>query len=345
MTLQLRRRRLWAYHLQAAVVPAVSSMELLGLRHAPERHAQLMSEWQTDITALEAKIIELTGKPAPTKRDETQEWVKSVAGPLLPTGPKTKTGLLSTTAADYARLEYVPAARPLLDLRARKTLLRSFGKKIADAVNPATGRIHASYNISGAKTGRFSCSRPNLQNQPSRKKSSAYKNIFTAATGRILISGDLKQVELRAMAHVSGCPDMTAVFEAGGDIHLETAMTMISKTGKKLEELSADELALLRDRAKSSNFGIIYGASGIRMTPDEGDEDVATFFARFPRVKQWMRESWIESTRHGRDPYRYRPRRRGELGGKLRDYQAAGRKSAGSGHLRRFVFKGDAVDL
>ena len=109
-------------------------MELRGLHIDLARHAQLITQWQNETVELERRIVELTGKPAPTKRDDVQAWVAAAAGDLLPTWPRTKSGLLSTTAAAYARLDDTPAAGLVLELRARKTLLANFGVKIAQAV-------------------------------------------------------------------------------------------------------------------------------------------------------------------------------------------------------------------
>jgi DNA polymerase-1 len=309
LALELWRKRLWGYQLQAGVTAAVADMELRGIGFAKERHARLVTEWQAEIAELEQRIIELTGKPAPAKGKEEQEWIAAVAGDLLPTWPRTKKSkLLSATAADYARLEGIPAAGPILELRAKKTLLASFGDKIANLVNPITGRIHANFVISGAKTGRFSSNSPNMQNQPGQGKAPAYKSVFAAAPSYVLLSGDWKQVELRAIAHVAGCPVMTAVFENGGDPHTETALAVV---GKRREEVSAEELALLRIRAKAVNFGTVYGVTGkglaelawknyrIKMTAEEGDRMVAGFFATHPRIKQWMDWSFAEAARLG----------------------------------------------
>ena len=162
--------------------------------------------------------------------------------------------------------------------------------------------------ISGAKSGRFSCKRPNLQQQPGRIKSPAYKSIFTAAPGCVLIAGDFKQIELRAIAHISGCPTMTGAFAAGLDLHVETALAMVGKT---LEEVPAEEMAVLRAQAKAVNFSVIYGTTGkglaetawknygLHMTAAEGDAAIARFFEKYPDVKRWMERSLIESTRLG----------------------------------------------
>src|SRR5262249_10108490 len=133
------------------------------------------------------------------------------------------------------------------------------GDSIARQVNLVTGRLHASYSISGAKTGRFTCSGPNLQNQPSQYTAPDYHKLFVAAPGHVLLAGDWKQVELRALAHVSGDATMTGVFAGGGDLHVETALAL---SGRCREELTAEELAILRSHAKAVNFSVIYGAGG-----------------------------------------------------------------------------------
>jgi DNA polymerase-1 len=302
--------RYTAYEVQRNAIAAVADTELRGIAFDLKKHARLVAGWKIDITTLEQKIIDLTGQPPPAKKTEEQAWIVSVAGDLLATWPRTtKSNELSTTAAAYALLENVPAARLMLELRAKKKLLSTYGDNIARQVNPVTGRLHASYSISGAKTGRFSCSGPNLQNQPSLYKAPDYKNLFIATPGSLLLTGDWKQVELRAMAYVSGCPDMTAVFEAGGDLHLETALAMV---GKRCEDIPAEELAVLRSRAKAVNFSVIYGSTGkglaetawknygIKMKVAEGSQAIAQFFEKRPKVKRWMERSLIEGTLHGR---------------------------------------------
>jgi DNA polymerase-1 len=311
MQLELCRKRLWAYALQRDAIPAVVDMERRGLGYHRELHAGFVAKWESDVAALETQILEITGKPALTGRNETQEWLRSVAGDLLPTWPLTPTGLLSTTAADYARLENVPEAGPMLELRARKMLLSNFGEKVAELVDPTTGRLHGYYNIGGTKAGRFSCSNPNLQNQPSPNKAPTYKNIFVAAPGRKIVSGDWRQVELRAMAHISNCPAMIAVFTAGGDFHGETASAMLAMDGKTREEISDEEFKLRRERAKALNFSIIYGVTGegfaeiawrqygLKLTQMEGAAAVAAFFQKYPEVKLWMDRSFVETAQRG----------------------------------------------
>jgi DNA polymerase-1 len=124
----------------------------------------------------------------------------------------------------------------------------------------------------------------------------------------VLIAGDFKQVELRAMAYITADPTMTGVYAAGGDLHVETALAMVGKTR---EEVSTEELKFLRNRAKAVNFSIIYGAGGkglaetawknygIQMTEAEGAVAIGRFFEKYPFVKQWKKKSFVESTRLG----------------------------------------------
>ena len=302
------KSRFAAYELQRDAIPAVADMERRGMGFDRDRHAEQVAAWRDEIAALEAQIIELTGKPAPAKGAEERAWIEAVAGGLLQGWPRTPKRLLSTKAEHIARLTGVPEARPVMALRAKQQLLSTFGEKIAEFVNPVTGRIHASYSIAATKAGQLSCSGPNLQQLPNKAKEPTYRRIFTAAPGFVIVAGDWKQVELRAIAWLSGDPVMDEVFAAGGDLHAETALAMLGKTR---DEVSKEELDIARSKAKAVNFGTIYGITGkglaqtawrdygIDMPPAEGDRAIARFFDKYKLVKRWMETSWITSTRLG----------------------------------------------
>ena len=267
-----------------------------------------MARWRDESAAIEARIIELTGKAAPAKGNAEQAWIQKVAGDLLRQWPRTPGGVLSTKAEHIARLAGVPEARPVMALRARQQLLSTFGDKIARFVNPVTGRIHASYAIAATKSGRFSCTNPNLQQLPNKGKEPTYRRIFVATPGCVIVAGDWKQVELRAIAWLSGDPVMNEVFASGGDLHTETALAML---GKRRDEVSKEELEIARSKAKAVNFGTIYGITGkglaqtawrdygIDMSPAEGDQAITRFFDKYKMVPRWMEASRIESTNRG----------------------------------------------
>ena len=173
-------------------------------------------------------------------------------------------------------------------------LISTFGPKLAEFINPITGRIHASYNIAGAKSGRFTSSRPNLQQLPSTKAPD-FRKAIVAAPGHVLVGGDWSQIELRAAAWISGDPNLTAVFREGRDLHDETAAAI---SGVPVDQVSKAQ----RAAAKAVNFGSIYGigprslaenafdAYGIEMAEQEARGALERFFQRYPVLQRWMRQ-------------------------------------------------------
>jgi DNA polymerase-1 len=188
-------------------------------------------------------------------------------------------------------------------MEAKQHLLSNFGPRLAEHINPVTGRLHASYRIAGAKSGRFTCSAPPLQQLPSAA-APEFKSCITAAPGCILISADWSQIELRAAAWISGDPALTAVYEEGRDLHVETAAAI---AGIAPAEVTPQQ----RQCAKAVNFGSIYGIKGpslaanifddygIVMSVREATAALDRFFATYPVLKQWMEQNARESQWRG----------------------------------------------
>lgn len=163
-------------------------------------------------------------------------------------------------------------------------------------IHPETGRVHTSFNQAVTATGRLSSSNPNLQNIPVRGEDGReIRRAFIPEEGCIFFSADYSQIELRIMAHLSGDENMIADFKAGRDIHAATAARIFSKP---IEEVDRDE----RRKAKTANFGIIYGISAFglaeRMGVARGEAKalIDSYFATYPRVREYMNES-IERAR------------------------------------------------
>ncbi|HLY74778.1 MAG TPA: DNA polymerase, partial [Planctomycetota bacterium] len=159
-------------------------------------------------------------------------------------------------------------------------------------VNPATGRIHTSYNQAVAATGRLSSSDPNLQNIPIRTaEGRLIRKGFVPETGRVLVGADYSQIELRILAHMSGDARLTQAFRDGKDIHAATAQELFGSAGDPE-----------RRSAKAINFGIIYGMSGFglsqRLDIDQkkAQEYIDLYFARYPGVKAWL-DGTVETAR------------------------------------------------
>jgi DNA polymerase I-like protein with 3'-5' exonuclease and polymerase domains len=160
-----------AYALQRGAVLPVADMELRGVLLDCDRHKAKAGEWSRELAEARHRYHEMTGKPPPSKPNEIREWLTDVLEPAqLGSWPRTESGdQLAVSAKHLERLAHIPSARPVLDILAREKLLSNFGAGLAALINPATGRLHAHYSIAGVKSGRFTCSNPNLQQLPARR--------------------------------------------------------------------------------------------------------------------------------------------------------------------------------
>lgn len=209
----------------------------------------------------------------------------------LPTGKKTKTGF--STGADL--LEQLAAeheiARKILNYREVAKLKSTYTDALTKLVNPETGRVHTSLNQTVASTGRLSSSDPNLQNIPVRSEvGREIRRAFIAPKGKVLLSCDYSQIELRLLAHITKDPALTAAFAHDEDVHAATASTVF---GVPLSEVTPDQ----RRQAKTINFAVIYGQSGFSLAATLGvDTSTATqwikeYFARLPGVEQYVKDT------------------------------------------------------
>jgi DNA polymerase I-like protein with 3'-5' exonuclease and polymerase domains len=239
-----------AYALQRAAIAPVVDMEQRGLKLDPEEHARQIDTWSRDLAASRRAFLGITGSPPPQTDDETRQWITGVLpADELESWKRTPSGKLSVDTDHLPRLGHIPAARPLLDLRAKERLLSTFGPKLAAHVSPATGRIHASFLISATKAGRFSCRNPNLQNLP---RAPEFRRCITAETGNALLIADYGQIEMRVAAHISRDAALTHLFAIGGDIHKATAARIL---GIAIDAVTDAQ----RQEAKAVSFGSLYG--------------------------------------------------------------------------------------
>jgi DNA polymerase-1 len=209
----------------------------------------------------------------------------------LPTGKKTKTGY--STGADLLE-QLAPQyeiARKILDYRELAKLKATYADALIRLMDPRTHRVHTSLNQTVASTGRLSSSDPNLQNIPIRSEvGREIRRAFIAPAGRLLLSCDYSQVELRLLAHITKDPTLVQAFTADEDIHVATAATVF---GVPISEVTRDQ----RRQAKTINFAVIYGQSGFALANMLGvSTSVATqwikeYFERLPGVKQYVEET------------------------------------------------------
>lgn len=184
-----------------------------------------------------------------------------------------------------------PIIEKVLEYRGLKKLLSTYVEALPQLVDPGTGRIHTTYNQAVASTGRLSSTNPNLQNIPVRdSEGREIRKAFIPANGKIFLSADYSQIELRLMAHLSGDSAMISDFLSGQDIHAATASKIFGVP-------VADVTREMRARAKTANFGIIYGISAFGLSErltigrKEAKELIDGYFSSYPGVKAYMDES------------------------------------------------------
>jgi len=289
-------------------MPAVlADMERAGIRVDPDRLKRLSSEFGLAMVDLEAKAHALAGRPF--NIGSPKQIGEILFGELnLPGGKKTASGQWGTDASvldDLAQTHELP--RVLLDWRQLAKLKGTYTDALIEAADKTTDRVHTSYQLAAATTGRLASSDPNLQNIPIRTETGRQiRQAFIAAPGHVLISADYSQIELRLLAHIGDIPELKRAFAAGIDIHTATASEMF---GVPVEQMDPET----RRRAKAINFGIVYGISAFGLAAqlgiDQGEAGayIKTYFERFPGIRAYMdvtkalvRETGMVSTVFGR---------------------------------------------
>jgi DNA polymerase-1 len=264
-------------------------MELAGVKVDPERLRQLSNDFAVRMGELEAEAHRVAGRPFNLgSPKQIGDLLFTEMG--LASGRTTATGAAST---DASMLEDLAAQghelpRILLDWRQLSKLKGTYTDNLVAAINPKTGRVHTSYSLAAATTGRLASSDPNLQNIPVRtEEGRKIRKAFIAEPGHVLISADYSQIELRLLAHIGDIPQLKQAFKDGLDIHAMTASEMF---GVPIEGMPAET----RRRAKAINFGIVYGISAfglanqLSIPRDEAGAYIKTYFERFPGIRTYM---------------------------------------------------------
>ena len=270
------------------LVPVLVDMEWDGIRIDQPLFARLSQELGDDLARLEREIGELAGVELNinSPRQLAQVLFEKEGMPVL---KKTKTGP-STDADVLEQLAEMGHTLPrrILEYRELQKLKSTYVDTLPATVNPETGRIHTSFNQTGAATGRLSSSDPNLQNIPVRTpRGEAIRRGFIPADGCVFLVADYSQIELRLMAHLSGDEAFVEAFRKGGDIHRQTASVIF---GVPVEAVTAE----MRGRAKTINFATIYGqgafslARVLGISQDEAKAFIQDYFTRFAGVKAYL---------------------------------------------------------
>jgi DNA polymerase I-like protein with 3'-5' exonuclease and polymerase domains len=291
-----------------AVTLAIAKMELNGIPIDVGAHRTQIVHWQTELVTAKEALQEASPLRDLLKLTELQVHLHAVLDEKsLVAWPRTDTGRLTTRRQQLQLNNQLPAIAELLQVRALQKLIAAFGESLIEAINPITGRLHTSFLIAGASTGRFSARGPNLQQMPKRREA-GFRKIFAAPEGQLIMALDYSQIELRAVAElISDWFGFDSVlrqsFAAGMDAHTATAMQMTGKN--RSQDVTDDE----RQLAKPCNFGLLYlmGNAGfynylrINFVPDITFERAcelrARFFAGYPDMARWQNEY----ARHSRE--------------------------------------------
>jgi DNA polymerase-1 len=278
--------------LERPLIPVLAKMEMDGIKVDRNTLSRMSNNFAQSMSGLEAEIYDLAGQSFNV--GSPKQLGEILFDKLeLPGGKKGKTGAYGTgvdVLEDLASEGYELPVK-VLDWRQMSKLKSTYTDALQGHINPNTGRVHTSYVISGASTGRLSSTDPNLQNIPIRSEAGRkIREAFIAEEGNVLLSLDYSQIELRILAHIAKIDTLKQAFHEGQDIHALTASQMFNVPLENMDPM-------IRRQAKAINFGVIYGISGfglarnLRIPRKEAQSFIDTYFERFPGIRTYMDET------------------------------------------------------
>ncbi len=286
--------------LERQMIPVLRDMEAAGIVVDPRVLKTMSADFGKRMAELETQIHKLAGTEfnigSPKQLGEILFDRMS-----LPGGKKGKTGAYGTGADVLEELvgqgHDLPAR--VLDWRQISKLKSTYTDALQEEINPNTGRVHTTFDMAVASTGRLSSTDPNLQNIPIRtEEGRKIRTAFVAPKGKVLLSADYSQIELRLVAHVADIKAMKKAFNENADIHAATASEMFNVPVAGMDPS-------IRRRAKAINFGIIYGISGFGLANQlgiergEAQDYIKRYFERFPEIRTYMDRTKEEAKKHG----------------------------------------------
>ncbi|MGE4431338.1 MAG: DNA polymerase I [Sphingobium sp.] len=278
------------------LVPVIAGMERHGIKVDRDHLSRLSGQFAEGLAGFEKEIHDLAGQSfAIASPKQLGEILFDKLG--LKGGKKGKTGAYSTdvTVLEKLKAEGADIAGKVLDWRQLSKLKSTYTDALQAQINPVTGRVHTSYSLSGAQTGRLSSTDPNLQNIPIRSEAGRLiRDAFIAEEGHVLMSADYSQIELRLAAHMANVPALKEAFARGEDIHAATAQELFGEVNRDT-----------RARAKTINFSILYGisrwglAARLEISPDEAQDMIARYYDRFPGIGVYINETLEKARANG----------------------------------------------
>jgi len=281
-----------ADEIEMPLIKVLADMERAGVRLNQEDLKAISTGLREDIISLETEIFTLAGTEFNISSPKQLGDILFIRLKLDDKARVTKTKQFNTSEEILQRLAgRHPIINKVLEYRGLKKLLSTYVEALPQLVDKKTGRIHTSYNQAVASTGRLSSNNPNLQNIPVRdERGREIRKAFVPEEGNIFLSADYSQIELRLMAHLSGDRNMIGDFLSGNDIHAATASKIF---GVEIKDVTRE----MRSRAKTANFGIIYGISSFGLSErltigrKEAKDLIDGYFNSYPGVKRYMDES------------------------------------------------------
>jgi len=282
--------------LERRLVPILLDMERAGIKVDVDDLRRMSADFEARMAVMEQDCHRLANRPfnlgSPKQLGEVLfDEMK------LPGGKRMKTGAWGTDSSVLQALaeQGHELASRILDWRQLAKLKSTYADALVDEINPDTGRVHTSFAMAVASTGRLSSTDPNLQNIPIRtEEGSRIRRAFIAEPNHVLVSADYSQIELRLLAHVADLPVLKESFVNGEDIHARTASEVFGVPMAGMD-------AMTRRRAKAINFGIIYGISGfglarqLGITPGEARGLIDRYFERYPGIRAYMERTKEEA--------------------------------------------------
>jgi DNA polymerase-1 len=284
-------------NLEQELVIVLTDMEWNGVRIDTEILADMSQRLTARVNAMVEEAYSIAGKPFNVSSPAQVGQILFGEMQIDTKVKRTKSGGYSTTEEILEKYRHsVPLVDLILKIRALRKLLATYINALPELINPATGRIHSTFNQTGTVTGRLSSNNPNLQNIPVRTDDGReIRRAFVADPGCAILSADYSQIELRLMADISGDANMIEAFAEGADIHQATAAKIFHEP---LEQVTDNQ----RRQAKTANFGIIYGISAfglaerLGISRQEAKTLIEGYFTSYPGVKEYM-TSTVERAR------------------------------------------------